>query len=616
MVGSAYLGNGRCIFSVWAPEKKSMQLHIVSPGDRIIPMIAATDGYFTIEVEGVLPGARYFFRPDNNGDLPDPASQSQPEGVHGASAVLDHRTFLWSDHHWKGLPFENLILYEIHVGTFTSEGTFEAIIPRLDDLVDLGVNAIEIMPVSQFPGKRNWGYDGVFPYAVQNSYGGANGLKKLVDACHRKDIAVFLDVVYNHIGPEGNYFREFGPYFTKKYNTPWGDAINMDTEWADGVRDFFSDNAVYWFENFHIDGLRLDAIHTVFDSSAIHFWELLQQKITTLQKKTGRIFHTIAESDLNSPRVVQPVSKNGFGFTAQWLDDFHHALYVLLDPKGKSRYFDFGKIEQLAKAYTDGFVHSGEYVYFRKRKYGASSAGIAGNKFVVFNANHDQAGNRVKGERLSMLVDFERLKLAAAAMLLAPYIPMLFMGEEYGDDAPFFYFVDHSDQHLIEAVRKGRREEFAAFKDEGDPRDPQDEKTFLDSTLHWCKRTESKHAILLQWHKTLIALRQTTPALQNFDKKSIHTEIVGEKTLVIQRTAIDNQNKIIIVLNFSEQSERYTIRGNSEIYRKTIDSKESEWMMNDSVEGSLPEIAKTGSTLTLPPCSAAVYEVVDERLIT
>ena len=612
MAGSAYLGNGRCIFSAWAPEKKSMQLHIVSPADRIVSMDALTEGYFTVEVDDVHPGARYFFRPDDKRDLPDPASQSQPEGVHGASEVLDHQAFLWSDQNWKGLPFENLILYEIHVGTFTPEGTFEAIIPRLDDLVDLGVNAIEIMPVAQFPGRRNWGYDGVFPYAVQNSYGGADGLKKLVDACHQKEIAVILDVVYNHIGPEGNYFHEFGPYFTKKYNTPWGDAINLDTEWADGVRDFFSDNAIYWLEIFHIDGLRLDAIHTVFDSSAIHFWELLQHKITTLQKKTGRIFHMIAESDLNSPRVVQPISNNGFGFTAQWLDDFHHALYVLLDPKGKSRYFDFGKIEQLAKAYVEGFVHSGEYVHFRKRKYGASSAGIPGNKFVVFNVNHDQAGNRVNGERLSMLVDFERLKLAAAGMLLAPYIPMFFMGEEYGDDTPFFYFVDHSDQQLIEAVRKGRREEFAAFKDEGDPRDPQDEQTFRDSTLHWHKRNERKHAILLRWHKTLIALRQTTPALQNFDKRSIRTQLVGDKTLVIQRVASDPHTRIIIALNFSDQAEHYTVCGNGEIYRKTIDSKEGEWMISDNEEAGLPGIIKSGSTLRLPPCCAVVYAIADE----
>jgi len=424
-----------------------------------------------------------------------------------------------------------------------------------------------------------------------------------------------LDVVYNHIGPEGNYFHEFGPYFTKKYCTPWGEAINLDTDWADGVRDFFSDNAIYWFENFHIDGLRLDAIHTVFDSSAIHFWALLQQKINILQEKTGRVFHLIAESDLNSPRVVQPVSRNGFGFTAQWLDDFHHAAYVLLDPKGKSRYFDFGRIEQLAKAYIEGFVHSGEYVHFRKRKYGASSAGIPGNKFIVFNVNHDQAGNRVNGERLSMLVDFDRLKLAAAAMLLSPYIPMLFMGEEYGDETPFFYFVDHSDQKLIEAVRKGRKEEFAAFKDEGEARDPQDEQTFLSSILQWEKRREKKHAIILHWHKTLIALRQTTPALQNTDKKSIRAEVIGDKMLVIHRTTSDAENKVIIVLNFSEATEHYTLKVPGENYRKILDSKDSEWIFN-SEETLLPEVIKSETTITVPGCCAAVYALTDDRSIT
>lgn len=616
MVGSTYLGNGRCIFSVWAPEKKSMLLHIISPSSRIISMNSTVEGYFTIEVENVLPGTRYFFRPDDKRDLPDPASQSQPEGVHGPSEILDHKSFSWNDRHWMGLPFENLILYELHVGTFTQEGTFEAIIPRLEDLFDLGINAIEIMPIAQFPGRRNWGYDGVFPYAVQNSYGGATGLKKLVDACHQKGIAVILDVVYNHLGPEGNYFYEFGPYFTKKYCTPWGDAINLDTDWADGVRDFFSDNALYWLEYFHIDGLRLDAIHTVFDSSAVHFWEHLQQKITVIQKKTGRVFHLIAESDLNSPRVIDPVSKNGFGFTAQWLDDFHHALYVLLHPKGKSRYFDFGKIEQLAKAYVEGFVHSGEYVHFRKRKYGASSAGIPGSKFVVFNVNHDQAGNRVNGERLSMLVDFERLKLAAAAMLLAPYIPMLFMGEEYGDETPFFYFVDHSDQELIEAVRKGRAEEFAAFKDEGDSRDPQDEKTFRASIIGWHKRHERKHAILLQWHKTLIALRQTTPPLQAFDKQLIRAEIISDKTLVIHRTTNDNASKLIIALNFAEQPEHYIFGGQENVYRKMIDSTENEWMMDDVEQTLLPKNIKSGSMITLPPCCAVVYSMANDQPIT
>src|SRR5690606_411563 len=301
--------------------------------------------------------------------------------------------------------------YELHVGTFTDEGTFDAIIPRLDDLLALGINALELMPVAQFPGERNWGYDGVFPYAVQNTYGGPDGLKRLVDACHAKGLAVFLDVVYNHVGPEGNFLSKYGPYFTNKYCTPWGDAINFDDAWCDGVREYFVNNALYWLEYFHIDGLRLDAVHMVFDNGAVHFWQYLADRVKQLQERLGRPLHLIAESDLNSPRVVNPPSVGGYGFTAQWLDDFHHALYVMLDRKGRERYADFGRLDQFAKALKEGFVHSGEFVKFRKRKHGASSAGIPGDRFVAFTQNHDQVGNRPLGERLSSLIDRERLKV-------------------------------------------------------------------------------------------------------------------------------------------------------------------------------------------------------------
>lgn len=608
-IGANYLGNNRCFFSVWAPEKKSMHLHITFPVQQTISMERNDDGYFTASVKNVSAGTRYFFRPEDKNDFPDPASHYQPEGVHGPSEVFDHTSFTWNDQTWQGLPFQHLILYELHVGTFTKDGTFEAIIPFLDELVDTGINALEIMPVSQFPGKRNWGYDGVFPYAVQNSYGGPTGLKKLIDACHQKGIAVFLDVVYNHLGPEGNYFKEFGPYFTKRYCTPWGDAINLDDKWADGVREYFTDNALYWFEHFHVDGLRLDAIHTVFDSSATHFWKLLHKKKEALEKKIGRSLYTIAESDLNDPRVVQDSSLNGFGFTAQWLDDFHHALYALLDPNGKSRYTDFGKIEQLAKAYVEGFVHAGEYVNFRKRKYGASSAGISGNKFIVFNLNHDQAGNRVNGERLSMLVDFERLKIAAASTLLSPYIPMLFMGEEYGDESPFFYFVDHSEKALIKAVQEGRKEEFEDFKDEGEPRDPQDEKTFTDSILNWNSRKEKKHAIMLRWHKALIALRQTNAALQNFNKQDITATPLGKSALAVERSSENHKTNLLILLNFSDQIVSYETIDSAGYYKKILDSTDIEWSLEGISTDPLLHVVNSKASLKLPPLSATVYTI-------
>ncbi|HEY8387387.1 MAG TPA: malto-oligosyltrehalose trehalohydrolase, partial [Parasegetibacter sp.] len=492
-----------------------MILHIVEPYEKFHAMKKNSEGYFQCTIESLEELIRYYYLPDGGDDCADPSSAAQPEGIHGPSETVNHGSFHWNDQDWKGLACEDLILYELHVGTFTPEGTFEAIIPRLDELMDTGINAIELMPLSPFSGERNWGYDGVFPYAVQQSYGGPQGLKELVNACHQKGIAVFLDVVYNHIGPEGNIFENFGPYFTEKYCTPWGKAINFDGEWSDGVRDYFSDNAIYWFEHYHIDGLRLDAVHTIFDNGAVSFWELLSKKTEAFEKHSGRRVHLIAESDLNSPRVTKTIAEGGKGFRGQWLDDFHHALYVLLDEKGRDRYIDFGKMQQLAKAYTDGFVHSGEFVKFRKRKHGASSAAVTGDKFVAFNLNHDQAGNRPGGERLSMLVSFEKQKIAAAALMLAPYVPMLFMGEEYGDDTPFYYFVSHSDKLLITAVREGRKNEFREFGGEADFTDPQLESTYLSSKIQWEKRYSGHYQELLFWNRELIKLRKSAP-LRNF----------------------------------------------------------------------------------------------------
>jgi maltooligosyltrehalose trehalohydrolase len=389
----------------------------------------------------------------------------------------------------------------------------------LDELADMGVNAIELMPVGQFPGERNRGYDGVYPYAVQNSYGGTDGLKALVDACHNKGIAVLLDVVYNHLGPEGNYLSLYGTYYTDTCCTPLGRAINFDGEWSDGVKEYFACNAAFWFEQYHVDGLRLDAIHAIFDSNAGTIGDVIYEKVRALEARLGRQLYLIAESDSNSPKVVKHPEIGGLGLDAMWLDDFHHALYVLLDEKGWGRYIDFGRMLQLAKAYTDGFVHSGEYVKFRKRTHGASSKGIPGDKFIVFNMNHDQVGNRVKGERLSVLADHERLKLAAAALILSPYIPLLFMGEEYGDESPFYYFVSHSDKELIKAVREGGRKDFSAFLADGEAfPDPQAEATFLRSKLQWSKRKMGKYSVLLEWYKELIGLRKSTEVLQNLDK--------------------------------------------------------------------------------------------------
>ena len=593
-------------FTVWAPLKKKMALHVVYPRDEVIAMREGEEGYFQVVVEDLPAGARYFFRPDGERDYPDPASHYQPEGVHGPSQVVDHEAFAWSDEEWKGLPLEEMILYELHVGTFTPEGTFDAIIPRLRDLKEVGINALELMPVAQFPGERNWGYDAVYPYAVQHSYGGPEGLKRLVDAAHREGIAVLLDVVYNHIGPEGNYLSAFGPYFTDMYKTPWGDALNFDGEWSDGVRDYFSGNALYWFGHYHIDGLRCDAIHTVFDRGAVNFWELTHNRVRALEESLGRPLHLIAESDLNSPKVVKHPEVGGYGFSGQWLDDFHHSLYTLLDPKGRDRYIDFGRMDQVVKAYREGFVHSGEWVQFRKRHYGTSSAGVPGHQFVVFNLNHDQVGNRVDGKRLCSLVDFEKLKVASAAVLLAPYVPLLFMGEEYADESPFFYFVSHSDPELIKAVQKGRAEEFKDYGFDQSPPDPQDEKTFEACVLDWEKRNRGHNRVLLQWHTELIRLRQTLIPLKNFDKKDLQVEPIGEEGFVLRRRA--GSEEALCLFNLSGKEVSYTVPADGAKGHKVLDSHAPHFMLHHRGPAhSLPEEIAAGDVLHLPPSGVVVY---------
>ncbi|MDJ1503810.1 malto-oligosyltrehalose trehalohydrolase [Xanthocytophaga agilis] len=614
-VGAEYLGNNRCAFTVWAPQKKSMTLHFVYPKERKIEMKKDGQGYFNVLLDEVSPSDRYFFAPD--GDkierYPDPGSYYQPEGVTGPSQVIDHTAYHWQDQQWRGIPFNELIFYELHVGLFTSEGTFEAIIPYLDELVAIGINALQLMPVNQFPGSRNWGYDGVYPYAVQHSYGGPEGLKKLVDTCHQKGIAVFLDVVYNHLGPEGNYFDKFGPYTTNAYCTPWGDAINFDKEYSDGVRDFFSNNPVFWFELYHIDGLRFDAIHLMYDHNAVTIWDEIHAKVHMCEQQLGRPLYMVAESDFNSPKVMQVPEVGGLGFHAQWLDDFHHAMYVLLDKKGLQRYEDFGHMEQLAKAFKEGFVHTGEYVKARKRRYGTSAAGLSGDKFIVFTMNHDQAGNRVKGERLSKLIDFERLKVAAAGMLLSPYLPMLFMGEEYAEDVPFFYFIDYSEKELIKAVQKSRREQLAGYGDVGNPPDPQAETTFKACILQWDKRRSGKHASMLEWYKTLIAVRKQYEVLQNYTKNDLTVTVLGQSGIALLRQSKDGLQKLVCLLNLKDVTIEYTFPSLSGSWDKLLDSKDTQWLEKKQKVKQAPARAKAEETIQIPSLCVLLYEQkVDE----
>jgi maltooligosyltrehalose trehalohydrolase len=482
-LGATYLGNNTCTFLLWAPFRQTVELELDPPGGRRLPMHKRADGYWEIQVQGAAPRTHYKYRLDGHMLRPDPASHYQPEGVHGPSAVVDHQRYRWTDHDFRPPALEAMIFYELHVGTYTAEGTFAALAAKLDRLVGLGVNALELMPVAAFPGDRNWGYDGVYPFAVQRSYGTPEALKKLVDACHRREIAVVLDVVYNHLGPEGNYLRDFAPYFTDAYNTPWGEAVNFDHAYSDGVRRYFLENARHWFTRYHIDALRLDAIHAIYDRSAHPFLLELSEAAEQWSKELDRPLYLIAESDLNDVRVIQAPEQGGFGIRAQWSDDFHHALHAFLTGERSGYYRDFGEFADIVKAFREGFVYDWRYSEYRKRRHGSSSKDRSPDQLVACIQNHDQVGNRMLGERLATLVSFEAYKLAAAAVLLGPNVPLLFMGQEYGEQAPFQYFVSHTDPDLVEAVRRGRREEFRSFDWAGEVPDPQDAGTFLRSKL-------------------------------------------------------------------------------------------------------------------------------------
>ncbi|MEH2457869.1 malto-oligosyltrehalose trehalohydrolase [Nostoc sp.] len=611
-IGANYLGNGECEFTVWSPLLHSVTVQILTPEQQLIPLKPQSEGYWHTKVNDVYPGALYRYVLNGQDTFPDPASQYQPEGVHGASQVVDQQ-FEWTDEGWAGIPVESMIFYELHVGTFTPEGTFTAIISRLPELRELGINAIEIMPIAQFPGDthieasltyRNWGYDGVYPFAVQNSYGSPAELKQLVNACHQHNIAVVLDVVYNHFGPEGNYMGQFAPYFTKTYKTPWGDALNFDDAHSQGVRNYFIENALYWLGEFHIDALRLDAIQAIYDLGAKHFlWELAEAVHHFSEKGQKWKRHLIAESDLNNPQIIRPPELGGYGIDAQWSDDFHHALHTLLTGDRQGYYQDFGRCADLAKAYEDSFVYDWKYSPDRKRFHGISCRDRSLSQFTVCIQNHDQIGNQMKGERLTQRISFEGLKLAAGAVLLSPYLPLLFMGEEYAETAPFIYFVSHSDPDLIEAVRAGRKQEFEAFHYADDPPDPESAETFLKSKLNWELRNNGKHKVLWNWYRQLINLRKTHPALLNQDRNFIQATSDGDKEVVIVRRWCES-SELIFVMNFNSSpvTVALPIGHNAE---KLLDSADTSWSGTGS---EATEHLSVGQQVKLQATSLVLYE--------
>jgi maltooligosyltrehalose trehalohydrolase len=473
-------------------------------------------GWFTLTREGIDEGQRYAYRLDGGPPRPDPASRWQPEGVHKPSAVFDASAFDWDEGGWTGIARQDLVIYELHVGTFTPEGTLDTVVPRLASLRELGVTAVELMPVAQFPGTRNWGYDGVHPFAVQDSYGGPRALQRLVAACHRAGLAVLLDVVYNHLGPEGNYLAEFGPYFTDRYHTPWGEAINFDGRGSDFVRQFVLDNVRYFARDFRVDGLRLDAVHAIFDFSARHILADVKQAAQEEAQRLGRPVHVIAESNLNDIRHLDPPARGGCGLDAQWSDDFHHSVHTLLTGERGGYYADFGLPEHLVKALKQTFVYDGCYSLFRDRRHGAPAGDHQGDCFVVAVQNHDQVGNRARGDRFGTLLSPAAQRLAAGLLLLAPHVPLLFMGEEYGETRPFPFFCSHLDPHVAQATRDGRRAEFAEFGWPEEIPDPQDAATFQSAKLSWSWSGDPARAGLRRLYADLLLARKRWPSLRDF----------------------------------------------------------------------------------------------------
>lgn len=533
-------------FNIWAPLAKKVEVRV---GRRAFPMTAANDGQWTAQIASASPGHDYGFLLDGEGPFPDPRSSWQPQGVHQLSRVYDHRAFKWTDADWQAPPLAAAVIYELHIGTFTPQGTFDAAVEKLDHLVQLGITHVELMPVAEFSGARGWGYDGVDLFAPHHTYGGPEELKRLVNACHQKRLAVLLDVVYNHLGPSGNYLGRFGPYFNSQYSTPWGAALNFDKADSEPVRRFFCDNALMWLRDYHFDGLRLDAVHAIVDTSAEPFLAQLGAEVEQLEAQLGRHLVLIAESDLNDPRLLRPRALGGCGLQAQWCDDFHHALHTLLTGERNGYYADFGQWSDLAKALRQAYVYDGRYSKHRRRRHGRPPLGLSGHQFMAYLQNHDQVGNRARGERIGHLINPARLKIGAALVLTSAFVPLLFQGEEWAASAPFLYFTDHQEPQLAQAVREGRRQEFVTFgwKVEEIP-DPQARETFQQSVLDWSELSAPAHAEILEWYRQIIDLRRREPSLADGHLEAVHPQFDAQaQWFVVERGPVS------VVCNFGRQ---------------------------------------------------------------
>jgi maltooligosyltrehalose trehalohydrolase len=607
MIGINFKSNGAAEVLVWAPKVEKLSIDLIEAGTSL-PLHKQEYGYWSLETEDIKPGTHYKFLLNDEAAHPDPASLSQPGGVHNASEAIDLTSYKWQADDWNNIDLQDYIFYELHTGTFTSEGTFKALEQKLNYLKDLGVNAIEIMPVAQFPGERNWGYDGVFPFAVQNSYGGAKGLQHLVDTCHQKNIAVVLDVVYNHLGPEGNYMDLYGHYFTDKYHTPWGNAVNFDDAWSDAVRQYFIENVLMWFRDFRIDALRMDAVHAIKDFSPVHILKEIREHVDRLMQETGRRHYLIVEMDLNDTRFINPISKGGFGMDAQWIDEFHHALRVTAGEASTGYYSDFNGLKHLAKSYKDAYVYDGQYSPHRKKTFGVKAEDNPGEQFVVFSQNHDQVGNRMLGERTSQLVSFEMQKLLAGAVICSPFLPMLFMGEEYAETNPFLYFVSHTGKELAEAVSKGRKKEFADFHIEGEAPDPNDEQTFLHSKLQWDLLQKEPHRNMFSYYQRLLALRKKEPALHHLSRTELEVAANEEnKTLALYRW--HDNDYVVCLMNFSKKTQEFVMPAEGSEWNKLLGSADIQWGGVDSTK----DCVNGGEKISLPAESLLIYKRGEEK---
>ncbi|WP_263385665.1 malto-oligosyltrehalose trehalohydrolase [Granulicella arctica] len=586
-------------FGVWAPKAEKVSLNW---RNQTLPMNSPNSrGWWILDVAEAGCGDRYAFLLDDDPTCyPDPRGLRQPEGVHGPSELYDHSHFKWHDQLWRGSPKIGSVIYELHIGTYSTAGTFDGAIEHLQHLVDLGITHVEVMPVAAWAGKQGWGYDSVGLFATHEPYGGPDGFKRFVDACHAKGISVILDVVYNHFGPSGNYAIKFGPYLNTNRKTPWGDAVNLDEEGSDEVRRFFVDNALMWLKDYHCDGLRFDAVHAFLDLSAVHFMEQLSIEVERLSATLARDFHLIAESDLNDPRVVRSREANGYGMDSQWNDDFHHSLFALLySPKeGEGGYYDdFGSIRDLHKSLKHAYVFDGQYSGYRKRRHGRPADGLSAHHFIHFDQNHDQVGNRAKGERLEHLIGLDAAKVALGLLLTAPFIPMLFMGEEWSTSAPFLYFANHEDEELRRQVAEGRQREFAAFGFDGDIPNPEEDETYEKSKLKWEEQSEGKHQEMLTWVKSLIKLRRSRVCFNDGDMHHLEVSSNEEnQTLVMQR------DEARVLINFGAKPQQFAL----------LEGEVRELASRESIE-------ERDNQLILPPMTLAVLlsssEEVENRQV-